>query len=166
MKREFRKPLIIMTPKSLLRMESCVSSAEDFTSGHFREILPGPLPKDVKKVRRVIFCTGKVYYDLLNSRETNRIGSVAIVRLEQLYPLNVEALHEAIAPFGHAERFVWCQEESRNMGAWSYIEPRLREICGKEIAYAGRNASASPAVGAKAVHMKEQNELVEQAFTI
>lgn len=166
MKRPFRKPLIIMTPKSLLRHEGCVSVAEDFTAGRFHEILPGPGPKDPKKVKRVLFCSGKVYYDLLKEREESRIGSVAIIRVEQLYPLHVEALKAAAAEFPKADRFVWCQEEPQNMGAWSFMEPRLRSMLGTEIAYAGRAESASPAVGAKAIHIREQNELVAQAFTV
>jgi len=166
MMRPFRKPLILMTPKSLLRAEACVSTEADFTSGRFHEILEGPAPKDAKKVKRVIFCAGKVYYDLLNYRETNRIGSAAIVRVEQFYPLHEQAIQDILAGYSKTERFVWCQEEPQNMGAWSFISPRLRQLLGAEIGYAGRGASASTAVGAKAIHIREQQELVEQAFTV
>ncbi|MEA3188262.1 MAG: 2-oxoglutarate dehydrogenase component [Chthoniobacter sp.] len=166
MKRDFRKPLIVMTPKSLLRFEKCVSSIDDFTSGHFVEILPGPLVEEPDKIDRVVFCTGKVYYDLLSFRETNARNSVAIIRIEQLYPLDEEALRKAVEPFRHAEKYVWCQEESQNMGAWSYINFILRKVFDRAIWYAGRNASASPAVGALSIHKREQKLIVEDAFNL
>jgi 2-oxoglutarate dehydrogenase E1 component len=166
MKRDFIKPLIIMTPKSLLRAEQASSRAEDFTKGSFAEILPAPEVAPAEKMERVIFCSGKVYYDLLNHRETEKISNAGIVRLEQLYPLAEEKLREILQPFSRVEKFVWCQEESQNMGAWSYIEPRLRALLGREILYAGRNASASPAVGALAVHKREQACVIAEAFGV
>ncbi len=166
MKRDFIKPLIIMTPKSLLRSEQATSRTEDFTKGAFAEILGAPEAGPPEKVERVIFCSGKVYYDLLAHRETKKITTAAIVRLEQLYPLAEEKLSQILAPFSQTQKFVWCQEESQNMGAWSYIEPRLRVLLGGEIAYAGRNASASPAVGALAVHKREQACVINEAFGI
>ena len=166
MKRDFIKPLIIMTPKSLLRSEQAASRTEDFTKGSFAEILPGPEAGPADKIERVIFCSGKVYYDLLNYRTEQKITTAAIVRLEQLYPLAQEKLMEILAPFTQAKKFVWCQEESQNMGGWTYIEPRFRALLGKEIAYAGRNASASPAVGSLAVHKREQACVINEAFAI
>ncbi len=166
MKRDFIKPLIIMTPKSLLRSEQASSRTEDFTQGSFSEILPGPEMGPAEKIERIILCSGKVYYDLLHHRETEKITTTAIVRLEQLYPLAEEKLRATLEPFGNATRIVWCQEESQNMGAWTYIEPRLRALLGQEIAYAGRNASASPAVGALAVHKREQACVIAEAFSI
>jgi 2-oxoglutarate dehydrogenase E1 component len=166
MKRDFIKPLIIMTPKSLLRFEQAASRAEDFTAGSFAEILPAPEVAPPEKIERVILCSGKIYYDLLNHRSEQKINSVAIVRLEQLYPLAEEKLREILQPFSNARKIVWCQEESQNMGAWTYIEPRLRALLGREIAYAGRNASASPAVGALAVHKREQACVINEAFSI
>jgi 2-oxoglutarate dehydrogenase E1 component len=166
MKRDFIKPLIIMTPKSLLRSEQAASPAEDFTSGNFEEILGAPEVGPPDKIERVIFCSGKIYYDLLNHREAQKIGTAAIVRLEQLYPLAEEKLRKILAPFSAVRQFVWCQEESQNMGAWTYIEPRFRRLLGKEIAYAGRNASASPAVGALAVHKREQACVIGEAFSV
>ena len=166
MKRPFRKPLVIMTPKSLLRSEKAVSSLADFTDSQFHNILPDPSPPAPEKVERVIFCTGKVYYDLAAHRDSgNPASAAAIVRLEQIYPLDEAALLKAAAPFGNAKRFVWCQEEPRNMGAWSFIQEPLRNLFG-EIAYAGRSPSASTAVGALAVHKKEQQQLVVEAFTL
>jgi len=166
MKRDFVKPLIIMTPKSLLRSELASSRTEDFTSGSFSEILPAPAVAPPEKIERVILCSGKVYYDLLTHRETEKMSTAAIVRLEQLYPLAEEKLLALLAPWSQAQEVIWCQEESQNMGAWTYIEPRLRALLGREIIYAGRNASASPAVGALAVHKREQACVINDAFTL
>ncbi len=166
MKRDFIKPLIIMTPKSLLRSEAASSRAEDFTAGSFAEVLGDAEVPAPEKVERVIFCSGKIYYDLVSHRTAQKVTNAAIVRLEQLYPLAEEKLRLAIAPFAQAKQFVWCQEESQNMGAWTYIEPRLRKLLASEIAYAGRNASASPAVGALAVHKREQACVINEAFSV
>jgi 2-oxoglutarate dehydrogenase E1 component len=166
MKRSFRKPLIIMTPKSLLRAAECVSKEADFTAGHFEEILPGPLLGTADKVSRVIFCSGKVYYDLLKHREAGTHSDTAIVRVEQLYPLHTDKLQEVVKKFRKAKQFVWCQEEPENMGASTFIRPRLNEVLGKPILYAGREAAASPAVGALSLHKMEQQALLEAAFTI
>ncbi|MGB8342052.1 MAG: 2-oxoglutarate dehydrogenase E1 component [Chthoniobacterales bacterium] len=166
MKRDFIKPLIIMTPKSLLRSEPAAARTEDFTSGSFSEVLPGPQVASPKKIERVILCSGKVYYDLLHYRTEKKITTAAIVRLEQLYPLAEEKLRATLEPFGKVQKIIWCQEESQNMGAWTYIEPRLRALSGQEILYAGRNASASPAVGALALHKREQTALIAEAFAL
>ena len=166
MKRDFIKPLIIMTPKSLLRSEQAAARTEDFTSGSFSEILPAPQVAPPEKIERVILCSGKVYYDLLHHRTEKKITTAAIVRLEQLYPLAEEKLRATLEPFGKVQKIIWCQEESQNMGAWTYIEPRLRALSGREILYAGRNASASPAVGALALHKREQAALIAEAFAL
>ena len=164
MKRSFRKPLIVFTPKSLLRAEVCVSMLTDFTQDRFHEILPGPLLGTPEQVERVIFCTGKVYYDLLAYRQTENRADTALIRIEQLYPLNETALAEAVAPFSNAKKFVWCQEEPRNMGAWSFISPRLGHLLHTHLVFAGRGEAASTAVGALALHKMEQRQLVEEAF--
>jgi len=164
MKRNFRKPLIVMTPKSLLRAEAAVSHEEDFTSGTFQEILEGPLPADSKKVERVVLCSGKVYYDLLAYRNEHQQENTAIVRVEQLYPLHEEKLKSLITQYPAKAALIWCQEEPQNMGAYTFIEPRLRNIFGREIKYVGRDADASTAAGALSVHRKEQAALVEEAF--
>ncbi len=166
MKRDFIKPLIIMTPKSLLRSEQAASRSEDFTKGAFAEIIADTAVGNAADIKRVVFCSGKVYYDLVNHRSAHEITDAAIVRIEQLYPLAERTLREVVRPFPNAKQFVWCQEESQNMGAWSYIEPRFRRLFGREIAYAGRNASASPAVGALAIHKREQAQLIEEAFSL
>ena len=166
MKRDFVKPLIMMTPKSLLRSELASSRTEDFTNGHFAEILPAPEVAPPDKIDRVILCSGKIYYDLLNHREQEKITTAAIVRLEQLYPLAEQKLRAALQPFTQVRKIIWCQEESQNMGAWTFVEPRLRALLGREILYAGRNASASPAVGALALHKREQACVINEAFTL
>jgi 2-oxoglutarate dehydrogenase E1 component len=166
MKRDFVKPLVIMTPKSLLRAEQASSRAEDFTSGEFSEILGSPEVAPPEKIKRVILCSGKVYYDLLNYRQTEGITSAAIVRVEQLYPLAETKLREALKPFPKTAKLIWCQEESQNMGAWSFMEPRLWALVGRKIIYAGRNASASPAVGSLAIHKREQAQLIADAFNL
>jgi 2-oxoglutarate dehydrogenase E1 component len=166
MKRDFVKPLIIMTPKSLLRSGEASSRADDFISGGFSEILGSPEVGPAEKMKRVILCSGKVYYDLLNHRETEKISNAAIVRVEQLYPLAESKLREAIKLFPKNARLIWCQEESQNMGAWTYMEPRLWALFRREITYAGRNASASPAVGSLALHQREQAQLIADAFSL
>ncbi len=166
MKRNFVKPLIMMTPKSLLRADFASSRAEEFTNGGFEEILGSPKVGPAEKMERVILCSGKVYYDLLNYRDAQKIDNAAIIRIEQLYPLAEKKLLANIKPYPKNAELVWCQEESQNMGAWSFIEPRLRQLFGRDIAYAGRNASASPAVGALAIHKREQACLIAEAFNV
>ena len=166
MKRNFIKPLIIMTPKSLLRAKFASSRAEEFTNGRFEEILGSSEAGSAAKMKRVILCSGKVYYDLLNHRAEHKIDNVALIRIEQLYPLAEAKLRSILEPFPKTATLVWCQEEPQNMGAWSFIEPRLRKLFGREIAYAGRKASASPAVGALAIHKRDQETLVTEAFRV
>src|SRR5436189_1014324 len=169
MKRNFVKPLIIMTPKSLLRADFSTSPAEDFISGKFHEIIPDPLAwiaDSGNKIDRVILCSGKVYFDLIAHREKEKITNSTIIRVEQLYPLDKKQLRGAVEAFPEKTRLVWCQEESQNMGAWSFIEPRLRTMFRREVGYAGRNASASPAVGALALHKREQACLIAEAFSV
>jgi 2-oxoglutarate dehydrogenase E1 component len=169
MRRSFLKPLVIMTPKSLLRSEQAVSVIGDFTAGHFREILCTPsLAGKPDAVDRVIMCSGKVYYDLLNYRDANKIANTAIIRLEQLYPLDEKLLLELLGQFPENVKLMWCQEECQNMGAWTYIYMCLDRVFahGRQIWYAGRGAGASPAVGALAAHKREQKALVEDAFKL
>jgi 2-oxoglutarate dehydrogenase E1 component len=162
MKRNFRKPLVIMTPKSLLRYKLAVSPLEDLTGGGFLEVIDDA-QADPARVRRVLLCSGKVYYDLLERRERDDSGQLAIVRLEQFYPLPVEALRGAVGRYRKAKEWVWVQEESLNMGGWTFIEPRLRAL-GWNVKYVGRDTSASPATGSRKIHLQEQKELVEAAI--
>ena len=166
MKRDFIKPLIVATPKSLLRAKYASSPAEEFIHGRFEEILGSPEAGSVDNVKRIIFCSGKVYYDLLKYRGERKIDDAALIRIEQLYPLAEKRLREMLKPFPKSAKLVWCQEESQNMGAWTFMEPRLRTLFCTEIAYAGREASASPAVGSLARHKREQARLVADAFSI
>jgi 2-oxoglutarate dehydrogenase E1 component len=162
-RRDFRKPLIVMSPKSLLRHPAAVSSISDFTSGGFQEILEEP--NAPQGPARLILCSGKVYYDLCEYREKNALTDTAIVRIEQLYPLHKERLGE-IARANAGARLVWCQEESQNMGAWSWIAPQLEKVFGRAPAYAGRDASSSPAVGSLALHRMELAGLLKDAFKL
>jgi 2-oxoglutarate dehydrogenase E1 component len=177
MKRDFRKPLIVMSPKSLLRHPAATSWLEDFTGGSFQEILDDPLfaaagsgtrapfATGLEPPDRIILCSGKVYYDLYDYRKKNQIKGVALVRLEQLYPLHHKSLAELARKYKGA-RIVWCQEESQNMGAWSFIAPHLTDVFGVVPLYAGRDASASPAVGSLALHRLELAAFLKDAFSI
>ena len=165
MLRDFRKPLIIMSPKSLLRSDLAASKTVDFTEGSFHEILAGVEPADPAKVERLILCSGKVYYDLQAYREKNGWSDrSALIRLEQIYPLNEELLRKLTAPYAKAKEIVWCQEEPENMGAWNHLLPRLMKFFGRAISYAGREPGASTAVGTSAAHKLEQAALIAQAF--
>ena len=166
--RDFRKPLVLMTPKSLLSRPEAVSSESDFQEGTcFQEILPDTKFFDQpNEVNRIIFCSGKVYYDLMAHRQTEGIEVTAIIRIEQLYPFHREMVELIISQFTNASQFVWCQEEPINMGAWSYISPRLEAAVGSKIRYAGRGSASSPAAGSKAMHYREQKALVAQAFLV
>ena len=167
MVRNFRKPLVVMTPKSLLRHKLAVSSLEELTSGQFQTIIDEIDDLDRKKAKRVVLCSGKVYYDLLEARRAQELTDVAIVRMEQLYPFPREALVELMKSYPNATQVVWCQEEPRNQGAW-YQQRHHYKICigaKRKLYYAGRNASASPAVGSFAEHAAQQQRLVEKALT-
>jgi 2-oxoglutarate dehydrogenase E1 component len=165
MLRDFRKPLIIMSPKSLLRSDLAASKTVDFTEGSFHEILAGVEPADPAKVERLILCSGKVYYDLQAYREKNGWSDrSALIRLEQIYPLNEELLRKLTAPYAKAKEIVWCQEEPENMGSWNHLLPRLMKFFGRAISYAGREPGASTAVGTSAAHKLEQAALIAQAF--
>ncbi len=159
---EFRKPCVVMSPKSLLRHPKVVSPLAEFTSGRFREVLP-ETTLDPKKVKRVVLCTGKVYFDLEEAREKEKISNVALVRLEQLHPLPKTQLLEAIKSYKGAE-VVWVQEEPENMGYWNYLLRLLyQELPMRVIA---RKPSASPATGYNKVHVEEQKTLVAQALSL
>jgi 2-oxoglutarate dehydrogenase E1 component len=166
--RDFRKPLVLMTPKSLLGRPEAVSQDYDFLEGTcFQEILPDTkIFSNPADVSRVIFCSGKVYYDLMAHRQEKGIEDAAIVRIEQLYPFHREMVGAIISQYSNASHFVWCQEEPLNMGAWSYIFPRLERAVGGKIRYAGRGTASSPAAGSKAMHYREQKALLAQAFEV
>jgi 2-oxoglutarate dehydrogenase E1 component len=156
---EFRKPLVVMSPKSMLRHPLCVSPVEEFTSGNFREVL-GDTYAEAKKVKRVLLCSGKVYFDLLEEQHASGRTDVAIVRLEQLHPFPQKQLSAELAKYPKAKVY-WVQEEPENMGYWNFMLRFMRRELEDVIA---RKASASPATGYNKVHVKEQKDLVARAF--
>jgi 2-oxoglutarate dehydrogenase E1 component len=162
--RLFRKPLVIMTPKQLLRHKEAVSDLSDLAKGGFHTVLPETEAIEPKKVKRVIACTGKVYYDLRSARGER--DDVAIIRLEQLYPFPHKAFSNELKKYPHATEVVWCQDEPQNQGAWFQIQHNLLENLeeSQRLAYAGRPASASPAVGYFAKHSEQQKALIQAAF--
>ncbi|MEQ9825270.1 MAG: 2-oxoglutarate dehydrogenase E1 component [Puniceicoccaceae bacterium] len=164
MKRPFRKPLIIMAPKSLLRHPAAVSDVSEFTEGGFQSILPDPQPGS--KIDRVILCSGKIYYDILEHRESAGCDNAAVLRIEQFYPLNRDLLKETVESYGSDLKIVYCQEESANMGAWSFLAPQFESMFGTKPYYCGRDASTSPATGFSKVHKLEQKQIVTHAFEI
>ncbi len=172
-KRDFRKPLIVMSPKSLLRHPHAISSLSDLTQGSFQEVLDDPIQsKQAQGVKKVLICSGKIYYELLAQQEASKTKEIAIVRMEQLYPFHGEKLAQILNQYKNA-KLVWVQEEPRNMGAWTYIFNQwmggydfFNEKVGKRsIEYVGREVAASPAVGSHKLHEKEQKEIIEKAMS-
>ena len=177
MHREFRKPLIIMTPKSLLRHKRCVSSLSEFTSkSSFHRVLEDDSYKkekkliqllENKKIKKVVMCSGKIYYDLIEAREKSKNKDIVFVRIEQLYPFPVKTLANILKRYTKA-KFIWCQEEPKNMGAWNtvrnYIDRTLEMINLKDInlKYVGRKASSSTATGNANKHLAQQKEILEK----
>jgi 2-oxoglutarate dehydrogenase E1 component len=164
--RPYRKPLVIMSPKSLLRHPMATSALSDFTDGRFQHIIPDAMVKDPTKIRRVLLCTGKVYYDLLAAREERAYDDVAIVRIEQLYPLHKDELLETLSVYADGTQVVWVQEEPKNMGAWPYINRELPGLLLGSFPWScvSRPLSASPATGSATRHKREQARLVEDAL--
>ncbi len=163
-KRKFRRPLVIMTPKSGLRNPRVVSSLKAFTDGGFEEILDDSRSLDAKKVQNIILCSGKVYYDIIEALEAAPRPDTAVIRIEQIYPFHGEKLMNILSRYPKAKHFTWCQEETQNKGAWSFVEPVLRDLLKTEIRYAGRERAASPAVGSLRLHKQEQEQLIQLAL--
>ena len=171
LKRNFRKPLVIMTPKSLLRAKLAVSSLSEFAEGsHFQHVIAETDPLGPPEaVKRVVLCSGKVYYDLLTERRERGLLDVAIVRMEQLYPFPTRSLPQALAQYPNAE-VIWCQEEPENMGAWNFVDRKLEALLTEmgharpRPIYVGREAAASPATGQAKVHAAQQADLVARAL--
>jgi len=164
MARDVRKPLVVMTPKSLLRLPAARSQASEFTEGHFRETLRDPSIEDPDSVTRVVLCQGKVYYDLAQGREERKIEKVALVRVEQLYPFPARQIQELLEAFPKAGEYYWVQEEPENMGAWSFVDARSRRELDLSLRLVAREESASPAAGSYRMHGAEQSELLDLAF--
>jgi 2-oxoglutarate dehydrogenase E1 component len=163
-KSEHRKPLIVLTPKSLLRHKTCVSKFEDFTDKDFQPLIVDATP--AVKTDRLILCSGKVFYDLEAERAARQDTTTTLVRVEQLFPLDSSALKKIHTQYGSPAKVVWVQDEPKNMAAWSFISPIIESSLGVKPLYAGRDAAASPAVGALSVHKLEQSDLIQQAFSV
>ena len=166
MVRKLRKPLVIMTPKSLLRAKDAGSPLSEFTRGSFQTVIPENKELKGDKVKRVVVCSGKVYYDLVKKREEKGADDVALLRVEQLYPFPHKAFSAELKKYPNATEVVWCQDEPQNQGAWFFVQHYLHENMadGQRLAYSGRAASASPAVGYSHLHQEQQKALVEGAF--
>ncbi|HKZ79443.1 MAG TPA: multifunctional oxoglutarate decarboxylase/oxoglutarate dehydrogenase thiamine pyrophosphate-binding subunit/dihydrolipoyllysine-residue succinyltransferase subunit [Pyrinomonadaceae bacterium] len=162
------RPLIIMTPKSLLRLPAATSNLAELTSGGFRPVIDDMEVKEAQAIERLLLCSGKVFYDLLEARRTSGASHVAIVRLEQFYPFPTSLISQVIASYPKARQLVWVQEEPKNMGGWTFVESRLERLlseCERPI-YVGRSPSASPATGSYAVHQREQEQLLNEALAV
>jgi 2-oxoglutarate dehydrogenase E1 component len=166
MVRNLRKPLVIMTPKSLLRAKAAASPLSEFTKGGFQTVIPENKELKADKVKRVIVCSGKVYYDLVKKREERESDDVAILRIEQLYPFPHKLFSAEMKKYPNAIDVVWCQDEPQNQGAWFFVQHYIHEnmLDGQKLGYAGRAASASPAVGYSHLHQEQQKALVDGAF--
>ena len=167
--RPLRRPLVVMSPKSLLRHKLASSTLEDFSEGQFLNVIPEIDNLDPLLIKRLIVCSGKVYYDLLDERRKNNLINVAIIRIEQLYPFPDSEMFSAISNFSNLENVIWCQEEPKNQGAWYHTHHRLRRVLDMldmdlNLEFIGRKSSASPAVGYMSLHLKQQKELVYSAL--
>jgi probable 2-oxoglutarate dehydrogenase E1 component DHKTD1 len=166
MVRNFRKPLIVVGPKTLLRLSDATSPITEFLPGtHFQNVIPD-VYANPKSVKRVILCSGKHYYNLNSERINKRIEDVAIIRVESLCPFPVQEIQTELSKYGMATTIVWSQEEHRNMGAWNFVQPRFENLIGRRIKYAGRNEAGTPAVGVGIWHQRECANIVSQPFTI
>jgi len=167
-RRGMRKPLVIFTPKSLLRHQQAVSTVAELTSGGFREVLADTIAIEPEQVTRLVFCSGKIYYDLLAAREAHKATHVALVRIEQLYPFAESDANDALLRYPLTAEVVWAQEEPRNMGAWRFIEEQLQPLLapsGRDLRYVGRPESASPATGSGRRHQEEQAAITDEAMS-
>lgn len=165
MKSQLQKPLIVFTPKVLLRHPACISTLKDFTHGNFQKVIGDE--QSHKNVNKLIFCSGKIYYDLMAYKEKEKKDGVVFIRLEQLYPFPTDLIKKEIQKYPEVNNYMWVQEEPKNMGAWNYLAPQLQDLLpqGKKIGYVGRIQRASPAVGSYAIHAKEQTEMMKQVFS-
>jgi 2-oxoglutarate decarboxylase len=162
------RPLVVMTPKSLLRLPAASSSIDDLSNGGFQPLIDDAEISNREAVKRIVLCSGKVYYDLVDARRKSEDRNVAIVRLEQLYPFPLQSIREMLASYANANELVWAQEEPQNMGGWTFVQERLENLLSncQRPRYVGRSASASPATGSYSIHQREQSELVTEALKI
>jgi 2-oxoglutarate dehydrogenase E1 component len=168
--RPYRKPLIVMSPKSLLRHKLSTSGIDDLINGEFRLIIDEVDDVDRNEISRVLFCSGKVYFDLLEARRENKIGNIAIARIEQLFPFPLQEVKSLIDSYPNLEEVVWVQEEPKNQGSWYYMQSRGTMIGSLSerhtFGYAGRFYSASPATGSMKLHLAQQKKLIEDALQL
>jgi len=166
MLRNCRKPLIVITPKSLLRHKECTSSLDDLASGYYRRVLPDVDHIKPKNVKHIILCSGKVYYELLNERRAKKRNDLAIIRVEQLYPFPGPELNKVLKCYTNTNDIVWVQEEPKNQGAWDFVKPRIPAMLDKswQLYYVGRESSSAPAVGSAKLHGIQQRELIDGAI--
>jgi 2-oxoglutarate dehydrogenase E1 component len=167
MLRSYRRPLVVMTPKSLLRHRLATSTLDELAGGRFHPVIGETDALDPADVERVVMCSGKVYYDLLEARRARGLSNVAIVRMEQLYPFPKEDFIATLVPFVAAEQIIWCQEEPQNQGAWDQVKHRFHALIPESsgVYFVGRYASAAPAVGHRSVHVEQQERLIDEALT-
>jgi len=163
-KEAYRKPLILMTPKSLLRHPMAVSTLDELVSDRFQPVLKDPEPKT--GAEEIIFCSGKIYYQLLQRRNELKQSNKAILRLEQFYPFPEKQIKTTLNPYKKVKKFIWVQEEPENMGGWFFVRDRLEKITGQKMYYVGRKFSASPATGFPAIYKKQQEAISNEALGI
>jgi 2-oxoglutarate dehydrogenase E1 component len=160
------RPLIVMTPKSLLRLPAATSTIDDLVNGGFQPLIDDEEIGDPQAVKKVVLCSGKVYYDLIEARKKREERKVAVVRLEQFYPFAATSIRETLARYSNSTQLVWAQEEPQNMGGWTFVQDRLELLLSERPKYVGRSASASPATGSYSIHQREQAELLEEALSV
>jgi len=160
-KRNFRKPLVIMTPKSLLRHPLAVSKLTDLAKGAFNGVLDDPFPP--KSPHRILMCSGKIFYSLLERRQKRKANDIGIIRMEQLHPVPYRKLEAIKKKYGKAAQWMWVQEEPENMGAWRFLQPVLETVLGRPVDYVGRKTAASPATGFPTIYKMEQAEILDKA---
>ena len=163
-KEAYRKPLVLMTPKSLLRHPMAVSTLDDLVSGRYQPVLDDPEPN--LNAKEILFCSGKIYYQLLQRRNELKTSNTVILRLEQFYPFPDKQIKAMLKPYKKAKVFRWVQEEPENMGGWSFVRHRLEEIIGQKLHYVGREPSASPATGFPAIYKKQQEAISNEALGV
>jgi 2-oxoglutarate dehydrogenase E1 component len=161
------RPLVVMTPKSLLRLPAAASAVADLTTGGFQAVIDDASLTEKSAAQRIVLCSGKVFYDLEEARAKKGSKNIPLVRLEQFYPFPAARLKEIFSSYSGVNEILWCQEEPQNMGGWTFLAPRLSEIIGdKKLVYAGRAASASPATGSYAIHGFEQDKFIGEALAL
>jgi len=164
--RDYRKPLVVASPKLILRLAAATSTLDEFVEKtHFKPVLPDKATLSPDDVTNLIFCSGKHYYALDKYRTSNNIKNTAIIRIEELVPFPAELIKEELRKYPNAKEFIWCQEEHRNMGAWSFVNPRFQNLLNLKLSYCGRDVLGTPAVGISSRHTEEASRILKNAFS-